>query len=1204
MAELDTADTRVLDTALGPWRETHPVTAPPPEYETPPGESAAAQADRIRLFLDAGLDKDGTPIIFRKFQPAIKKKRSMLTGQVGSAAERATRKNIFSQDVEALLEPKYLDLIEQYYGASEVDIAREDAGSLESIMTSILGRPPGKSEQAALETARERTSITTWLERYMKEKLEDYRPTGQEMRGGADDDATIAERLILGAHPYQAVTDVAKQHVELKQYGRVPLKDPEKFREETARAYEAMRFFAELPMGKTVDGKEVNVGATLIGQILATDLNLKYGTPDRQFTVEDLDIQIQKTASGPRYTFKHPDPEIGRQPLDPVTFDWGDVLDVLPGAAVILGDVVGAVSGGFGAGAITGGNPLAIFGGATVGGALGAALSKFQVMRHALDLGEFVPDASVEGWVSLKGGKKTIIPYDNIFKSVVSEAAWSAGGAALGSTLFRLAKAFFTKGGSEAESFIRKEDWDDAYKRWGENAFGKKYTEAGVDSPALIMESAARELREKAQDLTGAEAQELIKRAARLDASATQLRQMEAKWLPEAGVKREQAITTLEEASRTVDGKLIPPAQYEDARKFGLQVQEAIQSGDGARINALLNQMSVANDDLMRNWQQMFVDLPPDGEAIFGRSIREQAQEVLGLAGGRPANETLEGLYGALNVVRNAGRRYGQKPWNLQAVSDQVDRDIRLLGKHFKGDAGAYPSEIQGTLLRFRDAAMGKEGIPANIDEIRQLQSLLDDAIEKATGEGQRRLFKLKGMLDKVEGDGYKALSTKENPLYDQWLDARNNLKNFRAIWSNQFERGLTDLNNDQLANRFLKQMNDDETVTSVLGSFKKLGLYGRKQEDLLRNILKTRLRTALTRQMTPDEGAVIAGEARRVRIGQTQFDTETLTGANFRQFQNEYGPWIKQLFPDDPNLEKFAEKVVRSDTLTSRYARISKMESELRNLPFLQGQRGTDLQRLAIEAPNKLFDLAWQPGRASIDNTRSIRELKRILKRGLDPEEYGLAEQRLQAFTLRKIWDPDRMFAATGTGRDAVMDITADTWKFLDQEESVIKEIFGDAHYDNLRLLFREMDAVANPRPVGVAALAERTTPMTVEAGFWQDVKKIPGLVAKVWVGVLNRKARTLHLGTTVWNESNERAFNLLLADPKKLDAALKIRQTRVGRITANALGSVWGISTDEVQEMLDNFTVIDAQGNVQPVPIQTPKQARKEALDLILGR
>jgi hypothetical protein len=1216
MAEPDASlDREPLDAALAPWQEGHPTTYGGPysakeragELQfrglTPPAKSAEEQAETIRMFLDAGVStKTGLPLIFQVFEPVIGEKRSMLTGQVGSPAERATRKNIFSQEVEELLEPKYLDLIEQYYGATEVDIPRKDAGSLEKITTSILGRPPGESEQAAIETAIERTSTTTWLKRYIAEKLGGHLPSGAEMRGEAEDDATVAAKLILGAHPYQPVADVAKEYVELKHFGRVPLRDPAKFKKETAGAYEAMRWFAELPMGETADGKEFNVGAMLIGEILATDLNLKYGTPDRQFTVEDLDIRMQDTASGKKFTFQHPDPDIGRQPIDPVSFDWGDVLDVLPQAYVIFGDVAGAISGTIFGAAVTKGSPGGAFFGATTVGAFGAAISKFQVMRHALKMGEFVPDASIDGWVSLKGGKRTIIPYDNIFNSVVTEAAWSAGGAVLGSALFRLSSAFFSKGGTEAESFIRKADWDDAYKRWGENKFGRKYSEAGIDSPALIMERAAAAMKEEAQNLTGNAARELIKRAARLDASATQLRQMELKHLPEAYTKRMQVMGMLEEGTRTIDGKVIPPAQYGDAGKFGKQVETALREGDSTRINNILLEMDVANDQLTRNWQQMFADIPPGGEGIFGRDLRKMAEKVLG-SNGVPADRTLVGIHGALNVIRNAGRRYGRKPWNLQAVSDQIDKDIRRIGKKFPEEAGAYPSEIQKTILSFREGAIKQEGIPASVDEVRQIRSLVDTAIKRVgEGETQRRLFNLRNMLVAAEGKGFKAISTRDNPLYDQWLAARDKLKNFRAIWTNGFEKGLTDLNNDQLANKFLKQMNDGETVTTVLGQLRQLGLYGRKQEDLLRNILKTRLRTVLTKEMTPGEGVSIAGQTRSVKIGEKRFGTETLTGANFNKFLNEYEPWIKQLFPDDPTLEKFAEKVVRSDTLTSRYKQIARMESDLKGLPFLQGQRATDLQRLAIEAPNKLFDMAWQTGRASIDNARSIRELKRILKRGLSPEEYGIAEQRLQAMTLRKIWDPSRLFAGTETGLTPVAQATADTWKFLDQEESVIKEVFDDAHYDNLRLLFQEMNAVSHPVEAGVAGLAGRTT-TTVEAGVWQDIKKIPGLVAKVWVGVLNRKARALHLGTTVWNESNERAFNKLLSDPKQLDAALKIRQTRVGKLTANALGSVWGISNDEVQEMLDNFTIIDAQGNVQPVPVQTPRQGRKEALDRILG-
>ena len=67
------------------------------------------------------------------------------------------------------------------------------------------------------------------------------------------------------------------------------------------------------------------------------------------------------------------------------------------------------------------------------------------------------------------------------------------------------------------------------------------------------------------------------------------------------------------------------------------------------------------------------------------------------------------------------------------------------------------------------------------------------------------------------------------------------------------FERGLTELNPEKLADKFLSSIKNDQTVGQILKDFKGMGIYGKEQEDLLRNVLKTRLRSVLTRELKPD---------------------------------------------------------------------------------------------------------------------------------------------------------------------------------------------------------------------------------------------------------------------------------------------------------------------------------------------------------------
>ena len=1133
-------------------------------------------------------------------------------GAVGSVVERGTRKDIIPTEVEKLLGPEYLKRIEEIYGSPEVAIPREDSNFVEQLVTRLVGRPPSESEVAAEQVASKRGGDVDFFSRYLLEKLGGKVPTLDEMTGAAPEGATPAERALLAKYPYAPATDKTTEFVELEQYGRTPLRDPKAFKELTNRANEAIRWFSELPKGvDSKTGEEYSVAEDLIGEILLTDINARYGTENKRYTLEDLDLKMEKGTAGSRLTFMHPDGE-GRQSIDPVTLGWSDVIDQLPGAYVILADVLGSIGGGA-VGAKAG--PVGIFAGATAGGATSAMVSKFLVMDKALRMGEFTYDNSKGGWVSMKSGQEQIIPLKSIFDDVVTEGMWSAGGAVLGSSIYRVGRALFTRGGAEAEYFVKKEDWDDAYRRWGENKFGKQFEAEGIpSSPAYILESGARELREAAANTTGKEADDLTTRAARMEASAGQFRSMEAKMIPEAGVARERMAGRLEEATRTVDGQVIKPANYDDADVFGRQVEAAIRSGDGAEINRLLQSMDLANQKLIDDWQLAFRGAGDQTEADFGRNIRQAAQKVLGTDKGLSPSQTKTGIYGTLNQVRNAGAIYNRrKAWNLQRVSNFVEKEIRSLGSAFKGDAGAFPSEIQGTLLRLRQAAAGKDGIlPANYAEVRQLSDLVTEAAGKATGENQRRLFRLQEMLKKEEGRGLKQI-TGNGPLYKEWIKAQENLRTFQTTWRSEFENGLTELNVKELADRFLKGMNDDTTINSILGQFRQMDLYGREQEDLLRNVLKSRLQSVLTRGVRESDEIDIAGKRVAVRIGDQRFGTETVSGAKFAQFQDEYGPWIKQLFPDDPNLEKYAEKVARGNVLTSRYKEIAQMEKELKDLPFLRKFKATDLQQLAIDEPHKLYDLIWQSGADSVQNTASLKKLNGILKRGLTREDYNFAQQRLKALTLKKIWNPDKTFAAAGAGQADPSAVTKSSMEFLDTERSALIEVFGEKHFKNLRTLFTEMDAVASPRQSGISGLAERTPTMREVLkggdGFWVDLKKIPGMVAKVWVGVLNRKARALNLGTKYYKEGDQRRFYRLLSDPKALDRALKIRGSVKGRIAANALGSVlFGsdagvVRDDEIDELLENYTVLDDKGVRQAVPYHSQGEAVSESLDRVLN-
>ena len=1166
-------------------------SSPPAAAVDPDDRSAVEQAELIRAYIEAGEDDKGVPLIYKYFgEPEV----GQGTGFVGSPFERLTRKDIFSKKVERLLEPEYLSALERLYGSGEVGVPKEGAGILQSLVTSVMGRTPSESEREAEKIASERGGSGDFLARYFKEVM-GYDPTTAELEGEAPEGASPVEKVLLSRYPYGPATGRVAQKVELEKYGRVPLKDPELFKEDVEKANKGLNWLTQLPMAEDESGKEYSVAEDIVGQILLADINAKFGTNEKQYTLEDLDLKIQPTAKGKQLVFNHPTE--GRQPINPVTFDWGDVASVLPEAYLVLGDVIGSVVGG-GGGSVAG--PKGIFAGGLVGGVLGTMGAKFLVMNEALDKGGFVYDNSKLGFVSSKTGKQQVIPITSLLNEAGIEGLWSAGGTALGSTIFALGKAIFTRGGATAENFINKEDWDAAYRQWGESKLGQKLTERGIESPEYILERFARDLEEQAKNTTGAEADELIKRAKKIQAAASDFRSTLRVVDQEAIVPRERIANILEEETRNIGpgGKIIPQAKIEDATQFGDDLSKAVREGDGTRINALLDRASTDTAQHMLEFDAAFKGAGEGTEATFGQSIRNAAEKVLGEYGSKDPTT----VYGRLNSIRGMMRANAQG-WNLKEASDFVDKEIRILGPDFKGDLSAFPRSIQGTLMSLRDAAKakGKAGIPANFEQVRRLSDQVAEEAGKATGQSARKLFKLQEILKNIEGKGIKNI----NPdIHKQWQNAMDDISTFHNIWKSHFERGLTELNPEKLADKFLSSIKNDQTVGQILKDFKGMGIYGKEQEDLLRNVLKTRLRSVLTRELKPDEGIEIAGAARNVTVGRSRFEAETVSGAQLRKFKNEYGPWIRQLFPDDPELDKFADTVSRGLDLQARYAKIGRIEQDLKKLPFLQKVSTTDLQKFATEEPHKLYDLIWQSGRSSVENTKSIKEVNRILKRGLEPYEYNLAQQRLKALTLQKIWDSGDEFAAASGRPISASEATEASLQFINRERTALAEVFGKNHVDNMRELFKEMNFAANPVNRGMAGMAEQYRKDPISSTAWSDLKKLPGLAAKVWVGVLNTKARALNLSSKLKASGDERAFFRLLSDAKALDKALKIRSGKAGRISANALGSALLVSSgDKVQDLLDNYTMTDDQGNRQPVPIQSREEAYEEALDRVLG-
>ncbi len=1163
-------------------------------------QGAKAQADEIRILVEAGINPEtNEPFLYERLKPQT---GAGWLGTTGSLLERATRRDLIPPIVEKYLDKDTIKKLEDLLGSREFSTPRKDADLLERAGTYLIGRPPTEDaaaqEETALQLAAQRGGIGGYPGRLAKEIL-GQEPSPAAIEGKTSENLPPHLKAMLRQHPYAPATKRMGDVIELKKYGRTPVKKPEEFAAGVEGAQAAIRWMAEVPF----DSKGKSVAEDVVGQILVADMNARYGTPNNQYTLESLELAYEPTTAGNRLTFLHPTE--GRQPIDPVHFEWGDLLDQLPWMTVVFGDILGSIVGGLGGyvSPVPGGTFL----GGTAGGATGAFVGKLWNEVYALQKkAGFVYDGSKEGFVGKNAkGEEVVVNQMELIFNALDEAAWSAGGATLGTAIFKVAKHMFvTRGADAARNMIPEDEFLEAYESYGKSLFGAKFRDEGiVISPAIVMERMANKVRDEIKRLPpGPERAALVKKATKLEKSSFELHAIEEKALPGAGATREQVISSLE--AETTKG--IPPAIFETPEEFGKQVIKALQSGDAVQIDRILEQVGRANVKLTDDFATLMGSTAEGDPLTFGRSLAEAASKALGTWSKRGSNtvsagDTKVGLYGALNILRGQAKIGGRKAWDLTKIERKVQSEIntfRKVGVVGVDDVGrridtAYPPEVQRFFLDLQNKVKPGDPISVNIGELGGILEKVDKAIGETSGDTFRRLVRLKEALTKAEGEGFKSISAK---LYKDWLAADKNLKDFHNVWTNDIANGLTNNNLDKLAQKIFTTFRDERSIADALEAFSKAGLFKQEQKKLLRNILKAHFRETLAKtEGIAEAGIDVAGKPRAVTIGQEKFTVDTLNAAAFTTFKNQYGKWIKALFPEDPEFEKFSEVIVRGEGLKGRYVKLNKLEKELSNLPWMAGAdfQGKSLAEVAVSEPQKLFDMAFSdPLRA----TKSIKELKRVLRKGLEEDEYGIALSRLKALALRRVYNPDEPFAATMTGGYNLAQVTRRGLDILERESKAYQEIFGPKHYTNLRKWISEIQQVAEPTiPRGLRGVIGFGPTAGESRG---KLAEIPLLAAKVYVGVLNTKARALNLGLKWHRKGEESHFERLLTNADELAKVLKIKRKVKGNLAANALGSALGVGYQYANDLIERYTFRDAKGEIQPVPIMTPEQGRAEAI------
>ena len=124
-----------------------------------------------------------------------------------------------------------------------------------------------------------------------------------------------------------------------------------------------------------------------------------------------------------------------------------------------------------------------------------------------------------------------------------------------------------------------------------------------------------------------------------------------------------------------------------------------------------------------------------------------------------------------------------------------------------------------------------------------------------------------------------------------------------------------------------------------------------------------------------------------------------------------------------------------------------------------------------------------------------------------------------------------------------------------LKANSSIYDMVFGKSHRKNLERIFSDISTLSRTG-TDPAAAATLRTPLT----------QVPLAALKVYVGVLNRRARALTQGQKILGERLDRKFREALLDPDRAARLVKgLNMSDRSTLFLNALGQILGIETGE---------------------------------------
>ena len=429
------------------------------------------------------------------------------------------------------------------------------------------------------------------------------------------------------------------------------------------------------------------------------------------------------------------------------------------------------------------------------------------------------------------------------------------------------------------------------------------------------------------------------------------------------------------------------------------------------------------------------------------------------------------------------------------------------------------------------------------IPQIRNLKEL-GDILETSLKKG----------LEKIDADNL-ALGNKTN-LATLYNTARQNFTRVNDIYKNGVLGDIRKGNFKDLEAKLFDRDVSSDFINDVFRGYK----FTKNEKELLQGLLERKYKNEVLGR----------GPVGPIKEGQTiplagERSVRPLPSAEnaHRIFLDENKAWINKLFPDDPELSKFGDIISTVAKQATEGKRLRLAEKKLRNTPWFKKVFEVDesAETIIRQEPQKLVDEMLNADFP----TKALKDVEAVL-RVLPANEAKIAREQLRALALRRVLNPLDKEAAAKGGTINIRQGVQEGVELLNKEIKFFNHLYGLQGTQNLRKLLKEAEGVIEPgrRAVSKPFLGFIPKP-DVPPGVG-----IPLIFAKVWVGVLNRKARAFNLGRKYMASKGEQKVADAVYDAEVLAQLMRTRKPAKSRLVLEkTFFNILGLSGSETRDL-----------------------------------